>query len=169
MGQPPVSVTPRTETAVWGGLGLGVGSAGFGGQLDLSRMKNNRLLRARLSGHSNMASTYANDREPKDVAEWSLMFGSGKPCCARNWGAWAVGPSWVTGSSGWSPAREFQTIGITGETFLVSARFPHLSVSLFANGNAEQPFAGVNLSLLLGRMPFLTTAAPWRPRPTIGR
>jgi hypothetical protein len=80
-----------------------------------------------------------------------------------------VGPSWVTGSQGWSPAREIQTVGVTGEAFLVSARFPHLAFSVFGNGNAQHSFAGVNLSLLLGRMPFLTAAAPWTRRPPLGR
>jgi hypothetical protein len=169
IGQTAVSVTPRASTAVWGGVGFGLGSAGLGGQLDLSRVRNDRMIRTRLSGHTNMGSSYSTSSGPEDISEWSVMVGSGKLCCGNNWGGWAVGPSWVSGSSGWSPARKIQTLGITGEAFLVSARFPHLALSAFGNANAQRPFAGLNISLLLGRMPFLTTAGPWRPRPTMGR
>jgi hypothetical protein len=164
---PAISVTPREGTAVWGGAGLDLGTAGFGGQLELTRMRDNRLLRTRLSGHSNMGESYGG-KPPRDVAEWSILMGRGRPCCGQNWGGWAIGPSYVTGSLGWAPAEEIRTIGVTAEAFMISGRFPHLSVGVFGNANPSYSFAGISVGLALGQMPFRTTGGPWIPRRPVG-
>lgn len=159
---PPV-ISPRTTPAVWGGLGLGVGSAGFMAQMDVSRMKHDRLLRARWNGHTNMGGTWSGEPD-ESVSELSVLAGRGRICCGGNWGAYALGGGLVTGSRGSAPADEYTTVGLAGEAFLVSARFPHLAISVLGNANMEKSFVAANLAILLGRMPFNSVAPPVRGR-----
>lgn len=159
---PPV-IAPRTTPAVWGGLGLGVGSAGFMAQMDVSRMKNDRLLRARWNGHTNMGGTW-NGQQDESVSELGILIGRGRICCDGNWGSYALGAGLVTGSRGSAPADEYTTAGLAGEAFFVSGRFPHLALSVLGNANLEKSFVAVNLAILLGRMPFTSMAPPARPR-----
>ena len=162
VSQPPV-ISPRTTPVAWGGLGLGVGSAGVMAQMDFSRAKNDRLLRARWNGHTNMGGTWSGEPD-ESVSELSVLTGRGRICCGGNWGAYALGGGLVTGSRGSAPADEYTTVGFAGEAFLVSARFPHLAVSVLGNANFEKSFVAVNLAILLGRMPFNTMAPPIRAR-----
>jgi hypothetical protein len=162
VSSPPV-ISPRATPAVWGGLGVGVGSAGFMAQMDVSRVKTDRLLRARWNGHTNMGGTWSGEPE-ENVSELGILTGRGGICCGGNWGAYALGGGLVTGSVGPAPAEEFTTVGLAGEAFLVSARFPHLAISMLGNANVKKSFIAVNLSILLGRMPFNTMAPPVRAR-----
>ena len=151
---PLVLPLPTDASATWAGIGVGLGSTGVLAQGDLNRYQGGRLYRARLSGHDNSIPSTAQDAEPKSLTEWSLLVGRGTPCCGSNWGGWALGGGIVNGSRG-GPARDYTTFGAAGEVFLVSGRWPHVSISAAANLNPEDPVAWFTASLLLGRMPFI--------------
>lgn len=153
-GPPPledVRLAPRR--AVWTGLGLALGTAGFGGVLEVSYW-NGRLFRARAGVHTDPAQASG------DMTEIAALVGTGRPV-GRNWGAAAAGIGIVerTDTDGTSSTVP----GVAADVQLISARFPHLAFAATANVNAKQSFAGFTLSLLLGRMPFGDGFTPRAP------
>lgn len=147
---------PPDRSATWGGVGLGAGSTGLLVQVDLNRQQRGRFLRGRLSAHDNAVASAQSGVESRSLTEWSALVGRGTPCCGSNWGAWALGGGIVTGSRGSQPAQEYTTIGAAGEVFLVSGRWPHIAIAAAANINPESPVGWFSVSLLLGRMPFIS-------------
>lgn len=149
--------TAAAQTAVWGGPGVALSTAGIGLQLELSRHASSRLTKLRL-GVSAAGFMAAEAQEVDAVLEGALLFGRGRPV-GMNWGSVAVGPAVVgversTGSA--------TTLGVGAEAQLLSHRVPHLGLTLLANLNPRHSFAGLALSLVVGRMPW--PAASW-PRP----
>ena len=155
MPTPLVLPLPSDATATWGGVGVGLGSTGVLAQGDLNRYQRDRMYRLRVSAHDNSLASTAQGIERKSLTEWSVLAGRGTPCCGSNWGGWALGGGIVNGSRG-SPARDYSTLGAAGEAFLVSGRWPHVSISAAANINPEDPVGWFTVSLLLGRMPFIS-------------
>ena len=145
--EPPAA----SDRAVWGGAGVGLGSVGALVQLDASLYRASRLLRGRLTAHSNLGGF--GTRADESVTELSALLGRGAACCGGNWGSASVGGGVVVGRRGPDEAQ-FTTVGLAGEAALMSRRRPRLSVSAFANLNPERSFAGLSLSLVFGRTPF---------------
>lgn len=162
-----VVVSPPGMTGSWLGLGLAAGTAGLGPQVDFSRYRRARLLRVRGAVHAGgfMATTSTDDAT---VFELSVLAGRGASCCGSNWGAWAIGGGVVSVDRGGSAGTESKTtLGATAEAFILSGRFPNLQFAGFANLNMERPFAGMSLSLALGRMPFHSVPGPRRRFPGV--
>jgi hypothetical protein len=152
--QVPAAAPARADdarVAVWGGAGLGLSSAGALLHLDVSHHRAARLLRGRLTAHSNLGGL--GTRPDESVTEVSALVGRGAVCCGGNWGSASAGGGVVLGRLG-SDATQFTTVGLAAEAALVSRRRPHLAVTAFANANPKRSFAGVSLSLVLGRVPF---------------
>ena len=149
--QRPTASAEGGGRVVWGGVGVGLGSAGALVHLDLARYRAPRLLRGRLTAHSNLGGF--GTRPDESVTEASLLVGRGTICCGGNWGSASAGGGVVRGSLG-ADATTFTTVGLAAEAALVSWRRPHLAVTAFGNLNPKRSFAGVSLSLLLGRTPF---------------
>ena len=143
---------PAERAVGWGGVGVGLSSVGGALHLDLARYRAPRLLRARLTAHSNLGGAGGAQRD-ESVTEVSALVGRGAACCGGNWGAASVGGGLVLGRLG-SDAAQFATVGLAGDVVLVSRRRPHLAFAGFANLNPKRSFAGISLSLVLGRPPF---------------
>ena len=159
-GVPNPNLIPRPEQAVFGGLGVGVGTSGFMAQMDLTRVKNDRLLRARWNIMGQDGNWSGN--MSRQVSEFSVLAGRGRICCGGSqWGSYALGAGIVSGWEG-TASDNFTTIGFAGELMLVTGRIPHAAPSLLVNLNPEAPFAAVNVAILIGRMPFVSTASPRR-------
>ena len=159
-GMPAPDLLPRTEPVTFGGLGIGVGSAGFMAQMDLTRVKNNRVYRARwnIMGHDG----YYSGTSASQVSEFSVLAGRGRICCGgSDWGSYALGGGIVTGWKG-NESDDFTTIGFAGELMLVTGKIPHIAPTLLVNLNPEVPFVAVNVAILIGRMPFISTRSPRR-------
>ena len=152
-GVPAPTLIPRSETAAWVGIGGTVGTPGLGLQGDFSRVtRDRRVLRVRGNIQDNLGVPETS------VLELSVLIGRGHICCGgRQWGAYAIGGGIVSGSKG-SPAEDFTTVGLAGELMLVTGKLPHISISLMGNLNSEVPFLSANFALLLGRMPFISSA-----------
>jgi hypothetical protein len=163
----PVAPEGSARTAWWGGVGAGLGAAspGFVAQAELNRQRGGPLLRARVSDFEGFSS-WGNAGEAESLQEMSVLIGGGTPCCHGHWGGWALGAGVVTGSSGSAPERKIRTAGLSGDAFLISGRAPHFSFGVGGNLNPQRSFATISVSLLLGRMPFLTTPAPPRRLPS---
>lgn len=138
-------------TATWGGVGIGLGSVGALLQLDLSRYREARLVRGRLTAHSNLGGL--GTQQDESLTELSALIGRGAVCCGGNWGSVAVGGGLVLGRRG-SDAAQFTTVGLAAEAALISRRRPHLAVAALANVNPKRSFVAVSVSLLIGRAPF---------------
>ena len=159
-GVPAPDLLPRTERVTFGGLGVGLGSAGPMAQMDLTRVQNGRVLRARWNIMG--TDSYYTGSPSRDVSEFSILAGGGRICCGGSeWGSYALGGGILTGSKG-SPSEDFTTIGFAGELMLVTGRIPHIAPTLLVNLNPEMPFAAVNVAILIGRMPFISTTRPRR-------
>lgn len=145
------------QSAIWGGAGVSASTAGIGLQLELSRHASSRLTKLRL-GVAAAGFMAAEAQEVDAVFESAVLFGHGRPV-GRNWGSVALGPAvvGVERSSG-----STTTIGAAAEAQLISHRAPHFGFTVLANVNSEHSFAGLALSLLVGRMPW--DAGSW-PRP----
>lgn len=156
--QPP---QPNIVGAQWADAGAAVGTAGLGLLLDYARLTHRGLWRGRLSAHNNLGGGWNPDEPNRSVTEVSVLRGRGRVCCGNNWGSASVGLGVVLGSEGGTEPSRFTTVGIAAEADLISWRQPHLSVRGFGNANPKASFAGIALSLAVGRMPW----APWlRPR-----
>ena len=158
-----IELTPRRERVTWGGLGVGVGSAGWSAQMDLARVRGGRVFRARWNIQGDDGNWSGNT--PQSVSELAVLAGRGRICCGdRHWASYAIGGGLLTGSKGRSPAKEFTTVGVAGELMFITGRTPHVGMSLHGNLNPELPFIGVNVAILIGRMPFISSArGPRRP------
>jgi hypothetical protein len=133
-------------------------------QMDLTRVKNDRVLRARWNIIGN-DGYYSGTGTSSSVSEFSVLAGRGRICCGGSeWGSYALGGGILTGSKG-NPSEHFTTIGFAGELMLVTGKIPHIAPSLLVNLNPEMPFAAVNVAILIGRMPFISTAPRPRRRP----
>lgn len=139
------------RAATWGGVGAGLSSVGALLHLDLARHRAPRLVRGRLTAHSNFGGL--GTQRDESVTELSALIGRGVDCCGGNWGSASLGGGVVLGQLGADAAR-FTTVGLAGELSLISRRRPHLVAAAFANANPKRSFAGVSLSLALGRVPI---------------
>ena len=142
---------PAERPAVWGDAGVGLSSVGALLHLDLARYRAPRLVHGRVTGHSNLGGL-GTERD-ESVTEVSALIGRGATCCGGNWGSASVGGGLVMGRLG-RDAAPFATVGLAGELSLISRRRPHLAATAFANANPKRSFAGVALSLVLGRPPL---------------
>jgi hypothetical protein len=128
--------------------------------MDAARVRDGKVLRARWNIQGDDGNWSGNT--PRSVSELAVLGGRGRICCGGSqWGSYAIGGGLITGSKG-SPRKNFTTIGASGELMLVTGRIPHVSVSLNGNLNPELSFLGVNFAILIGRMPFISTAPPRR-------
>lgn len=158
-GVPGPNLIPRRETAAWAGIGANVGTPGLGIQADFSRASGEgRMLRVRGNVQSDLGIPETS------VLELSVMTGRGRICCGgRQWGAYAIGGGIVGGSKG-LPVEDFTTVGLAGEIMLVTGKIPHMNFSLMGNLNPKVPWIGANIAILIGRMPFISTAPVIRRR-----
>jgi hypothetical protein len=155
------SLIPRPGAVTWGGLGLGVNSAGFEAQADIARVRADGVRRLRWNVQGDDGNWSGN--APRTVSELAFLAGRGQICCREaQWRSYAIGGAILAGSKGRAPADEFITAGLAGEFMIVTGRTPHLGVSINGNLNPELSFLGVNVAILIGRMPFVTTARPPR-------
>lgn len=134
--------------AFWAGLGVAIGTPGFGVQIDATLRNDDRVMRARflvLDGDRDA------DGQLLSVTELAGMYGVGRRLgFMRNWYSAAAGLALLTGHRN---DEEFTTIGIPLELQAVSRRVPHLGAALTANLNPKIPYVGATMSLQLGRAP----------------
>jgi hypothetical protein len=84
-GVPAPILSPQREQVTWGGLGIGVGSAGFMAQGDFSRVTGDRLLRARWNVEGDGGNI--SGATPRQVSELAVLVGRGQICCGGSqWG-----------------------------------------------------------------------------------
>jgi hypothetical protein len=139
--------------ARWIDAGVVASSAGLGLLLDYATLRDRGLWRGRFTAQSNLGGGVSPEPS-RSVTELSVMLGRGRVCCGNNWGSASLGLGMIFGTEDSAEQKDFTTIGVAGEVDLISWRRPHLSVRAFGNGNIERSFAGIALSLALGRMPM---------------
>src|ERR1041385_8986747 len=84
------TLIPRPERGTFGGRGVGVCSAGFMAQMDLTRVRNDRVVRARWNIMGDDGNWSGNT--PRSVSELSVLVGRGRICCGGSpWGSYAIG------------------------------------------------------------------------------
>lgn len=134
--------------AFWAGLGVAIGSPGFGVQIDATLRNDDRVMRGRL-----LAIGGARDSDERSlfITELAGMYGMGTRFGrSGNWYSAAAGLALLTGDRSDEP---FTTVGIPVELQAISRRSPHLGATLTANLNPEVPYIAATLSLQLGRVP----------------
>ena len=140
------------QRAVWGALGIALGTVGLGLQLDLSHHRDGTLWKARWATQYNFA--HSTERPMLSVSELGVLIGRGRPV-SSNWGSLSVGLAAVSGDRGsMATPSGFTTVGLVGEAQLISGRWPHISLTFGGNLNPEHSYAGGALSLVLGRLPW---------------
>lgn len=146
-GAPRADVQPSIR-AFWAGLGVALGTPGFGVQIDATLRNDGRVMRGRLLVLDGGRDT---DGQILAVTELAGMYGVGRRLgYMRNWYSASAGLALLTGERN---GEEFTTIGIPLELQAVSRRVPHLGAALTANLNPELPFVAATMSLQLGRAP----------------
>jgi hypothetical protein len=148
----PPREAPRAERLYRGGLGVLVGSTGFGGALDLSVNSGARVYRFRLTGHDNGIASWQNAVEPVSISETALMVGRGHRF-ARNYGSVTAGLALVEVSRGGDTQNSTTTIGVPVEAQLISGGPLRLGATLAGNLNVQRPFAAFIMSVQIGRVP----------------
>lgn len=146
----PPARPPQQERAFRGGLGLLVGSTGFGGAFDLSLNRGTRLYRFRITGHDNSIASWQNV-ESVSISESALMLGRGRRYGPR-YGSVSAGLAVVEVTR---PADDngTTTVGVPLEAQLLSGGPVRLGATLAANLNLERSFGAFILSVQFGRVP----------------
>jgi hypothetical protein len=150
---------PNIIGAQWGDVGFVAGTAGFGVLLDYARLSELGLWRGRLTAHNNLGGGLNTNEPGRSVTEASVLRGRGRVCCGNHWGSASVGLGVVFGSKAGAETTRFTTVGIAAEADLISWNPPHLAARAFANANPKASFAGLALSLAVGRIPWGPYAA----------
>lgn len=147
----PAPEPPRPERLYRAGLGLLVGSGGFGAAFDVSMNSGSRVYRLRLTGHDNAIASWQTT-ESVSIAETALMVGRGRRF-TRNYGSVSAGLALVEVSRGGEDGDVATTLGVPVEAQLISGGPLKLGATAAANLNLERPFAAFVLSVQVGRVP----------------
>lgn len=161
--QAPVPPAPAPRTAAWVDVGLSAGTYGsLGAALAFTRIGPSRHWRARIHAQGNEPWGAPATFTVRTFGEASLQFGRPVGPCGRNWCGVYFGPAYVelTAKQPMQDIESDKTVGVSAEAIIVSRRFPHLTFGGFANLNPVAPYAGVMLSMALGKVPQLERDLP---------
>jgi hypothetical protein len=152
----PAPASTDTRGSVWGGgLGLTLGSAGWGPVFDLDYRTGPHVLRGRISGHLNVFPMATEYRELVQVMEVAAMYGRDQ----RVGEARQYRRSFAAGLAMIEVVRDSEeeptsTVGLALEAQLVrAASGARRGLAAIGNLNPERPFVGLVLSVQVGRVP----------------
>ncbi len=154
--QAPVPAPRPAATGAWVDLGLSAGTYGsWGAAIGFTRVGASRPWRVRAHVQGNEGWTLEPGKTIRTFGELSLQFGKPVHRCGQAWCAIYLGPAYVesTVKRYLQPLDARKTLGLSAEALIVSANAPHLTFGGFANLNAAASYAGVMLSVSIGKFP----------------
>lgn len=153
--------TLRAQTDAWADLGVSVGTYdSWGAAVAFTRIGPTRHWRARIHAQGNESWTAVGSKTIRTFGEASIQLGRPVGSCGQNWCGVYLGPAYVetTARRPMQDLASHKTIGMSAEALMVSRRRPHLTVGVFGNLNVHAPYAGMLLSMAIGKVPIRSPA-----------